>query len=631
MLNRTQKYLIHCIFPILMIFGNTDLYSQYCEQVSFSRAKFESRTDYARVAIKWHQEWLDAHNGQQVYPEAVEELDKWKHPHLSHLYPSSMHEESYNSDVSNFPGPIPANAEVQYFHVLEKGRAFSGMIPSYNFLSDDTLVVLSFGRAETHLLLLYVGDSIRQLDQVEVPGREYGALSLVTKKQRMALFRNTVGGAYSYLSKDRYMHIPGANNDIIRVPVGHGKFLLDQVEIINVSEQIGRGDFIDKHMTKREKSNVLTAIMPDDDGNIWFTSQHGLVGIIHHSDKAELGCPKIYFEFMGMFGALEKMNYYFGTSFKLKDDLPDFMLEYEEMTPEFRKKFRDTFVEDKTVSEQIQNSFAVGKDGVYIVSNLALYKLRFNEETKEIEMDPKWEENFAQGGLVYNNDGTRKPGHLNNGSGTSVTLMDDRFVAVTDNDTSQVNLCIFSQETGELVNKFPLFEHDKSAVENSIIAYNNTFIVGNTFNFVDPFEVNETPGGLERFDFNLATGKFERCKNWPPYPDPYDAKIATPKLSTPRGLVYVYNRDTDGGPTEHDDWQLTALDFETGMQVFSIKPYFNENEFNDNVSGLMKGLSLGKDNYDRKVLNNLMGTFSFGPNNRLYIGAYRGFIRFGSD
>lgn len=543
-----------------------------------------------------------------------------------------MHEESFNSDVSNFPGPVPNGAEVQYYHVLEKGREFSGMVPSYNFIADDTAVVLSFGRAATHLLLMYVGDTIRTLDAVEVPGREYGAMSLVTKKQRMALFRNTVGGAYSYLSRDRYMYIPGANNEIIRVAIGYGKFDLDRVEYVDVREQAGQGDFVEKHMTKREKSNVLTAIMPDAEGRVWFTSQHGMVGLIHPNDRTEGDCPKVYATFIGFFGVIEKMNHYLGTDFESEEDYPQYFVDNTEMSPEFRKEFRETFVEDKAnFSEEIQNSFAVSNDGVYIVTNLGLYKLRFNEETKRIEMDPKWEENFKVGGLLYDNDLKRKPGHLNNGSGTSVTLMDDRFVTIVDNDTSQVNLCIFRQETGELVDRFPLFKPDSSAVENSIIAYKNALIVGNTFNFVDPFEVNNTPGGLERFDYNETTGHFEKRENWPPYEKPCDAKIATPKISTARGLVYVYNRDTGGGPTSHDDWQLTALDFETGMQVFAIKPYFDEGGFNDNISNFMKNASMGKENYDRKVFNNIMGTFSFGPKNRLYIGAYRGFIRFGSD
>jgi hypothetical protein len=273
----------------------------------------------------------------------------------------------------------------------------------------------------------------------------------------------------------------------------------------------------------------------------------------------------------------------------------------------------------------------VGDDGVYIVTDMALYKLRFNEETNDIEFDPEWKKNFIGGGLMYENDYTRKPGHLNSGSGTSPTLMDDRFVAIVDNDTSKVNICIFSQKTGKLINKFPLFQPDGSACENSIIAYKNTFIVANTYGYVDPFTSNDTPGGIMRFDYDETSGEFVPHENWPPYEEPLDAKTATPKLSTANSLVYVYNRDVEGGPTSHDDWQITALDFTTGTKVFSIKPYFEEGEFDDNVMGIMRKMSLGKDNYDRKVFNNLWGTFAFGPNNSLYIGAYRGFVRFRSD
>jgi hypothetical protein len=65
--------------------------------------------------------------------------------------------------------------------------------------------------------------------------------------------------------------------------------------------------------------------------------------------------------------------------------------------------------------------------------------------------------------------------------------------------------------------------------------------------------------------------------------------------------------------------------------VFSIVPYFDKGGFNDNVKGLVLKMSLGKEDYDLKVFNNLWGTFEFGLNNSLYIGAYRGFIRFSSE
>jgi len=54
-------------------------------------------------------------------------------------------------------------------------------------------------------------------------------------------------------------------------------------------------------------------------------------------------------------------------------------------------------------------------------------------------------------------------------------------------------------------------------------------------------------------------------------------------------------------------------------------------EFDDNINFLMKAFALGNKNYDQKVFNNIWATYTFGPNNSIYIGAYRGFSKFSSD
>ena len=76
------------------------------------------------------------------------------------------------------PGPVPLNAAVQYIHVLEKGGSFSGMAPACNIIAEGTLVTLSFGSSQAHLILVYVGDTIKMLNAVEVPCRGYSALSI---------------------------------------------------------------------------------------------------------------------------------------------------------------------------------------------------------------------------------------------------------------------------------------------------------------------------------------------------------------------------------------------------------------------------------------------------------------------
>jgi hypothetical protein len=145
---------------------------------------------------------------------------------------------------------------------------------------------------------------------------------------------------------------------------------------------------------------------------------------------------------------------------------------------------------------------------------------------------------------------------------------------------------------------------------------------------VDPFKTNPTAGGISRFDYVESKGAFQKNESWPATGH-FDPKTATPKLSTANGLIYVYNRsDTEVGG--HNDWQLTALDFKTGYRVFYIRPYFEKKQFKDNIGFFSKAFSLGLNQYDRKVFNNIWATFAFGPNNSIYIGAYRGFLKFSS-
>ncbi len=95
-------------------------------------------------------------------------------------------------------------------------------------------------------------------------------------------------------------------------------------------------------------------------------------------------------------------------------------------------------------------------------------------------------------------------------------------------------------------------------------------------------------------------------------------------------MLYVYNRSGQEDK-EHKDWQITGIDFRTGLRVLYAKFFFDEGEFEDNIGDVLKMGSLGVKNYDRAVFNNLWGTFTFGPRNSFYIGVYRGFVKVSSD
>jgi len=601
-----------------------------CYQYTTKDKTFKHVSQQATVETKWYEEWTSLHG--KTLPQPLPPPDHWQHPKLSNRYAATMHENSFATDVSTEPGPLPNEAKVEYFHVLEKGTKLSGMSPFYTFLDDNTVVTISFGRDSAMLLIVDISGDARVLDYVALPGRGSKALELAKKSARMAMFRDTSGGAYSYLDVNGNVFVPGADNTVIRIPIRDHRVIREDMVLLDLNREIAKGSWTEHAMKHPE--NHLTALMPDAQGRVWFTSKFGVVGIIH-GDEAAGVCPPVYTTSIAHFAFSDKIHHYYGDQMpegaedfieRLKQSEKDGTL-VDKLT-EHRKEAMKIFdiIHDEPF-EQIQNSFSVGPDGVYIVTNVGLYKLWFNEKTRHIELDPDWAPNYAKDDLFYDNDRKIKPGHLNNGSGTTPTLIDDRFVAIVDNAPGHVNLNVFRQKDGTLVSKLPLFESGAGAVENSVVAYGDHLIVGNTYGYVDPFIENPTAGGIARFDYDADKDEYVVREGWPAIGH-FDGKTATPKLSTANGLFYVYHRDMlEEG---HHDWQLTALDFHTGWRVFSIKGYFDGDDFDDNVSGLVKKKTLGKDDYGKKVFNNIWGTFSFGPRNSIFIGTYRGYVRFSS-
>ncbi len=601
-----------------------------CYQYRTKDGDFEHVSQQAKVTTRWYEEWTSLHG--QTLPDPLSPPVHWMHPSLSSRYAATMHENSFATDVSSEPGPLPNEAKVEYFHVLEKGTKLSGMSPFYTFLDDDTVVTISFGRDAAMLLIIDISGEARVLDYVALPGRGSKALELAKKSARMAMFRDTSGGAYSYLDDKGRVFVPGADNTVIRIQIRDHRIVRDEMVLLDLNREIEKASWIGDAMDHPE--NHLTALMPDADGRVWFTSKFGVVGMILVDARPGV-CPRVYTTSIAHYALSDKIHHYYGDHAPAGSD--DYIARVKQAesdgtlvdkTTQFRREAEGLFdIMHDEPFEQIQNSFSVGSDGVYMVTNVGLYKLRFNEETQHIELDPKWAANYEKDDLFYDNDRKVKPGHLNAGSGTTPTLIDNRFVAIVDNAPGRVNLNVFRQEDGTLVSKLPLFEPEAGAVENSVVAYGDHLIVGNTYGYVDPFIENPTAGGIARFDYDEARDEYVARKDWPAAGH-FDGKTATPKLSTANGLFYVYHRDMVGDA--HHDWQLTALDFRTGWRVFSIKGVFEGDDFGDNVSGIVKKKTLGKEDYGKKVFNNIWGTFSFGPRNSIFIGTYRGYVRFSS-
>ncbi len=230
------------------------------------------------------------------------------------------------------------------------------------------------------------------------------------------------------------------------------------------------------------------------------------------------------------------------------------------------------------LDEEIENSFAVASDGVYIVSDKRMYrfKARKNGTPRVI-----WKKKYPNSGIV-------KPSQVNAGSGTTPTVMKGGYVAITDN-ADPMNVVVYRRARNlhgkhRRVCKVPVFEKGASATENSLIGEKRSLIVENNYGYQDPFGPNTgsvTEPGFARVDIK-RNGKGCR-KVWEN--TEVRAPTAVPKLSTKTGLIYTYTRPED--PISQG-YFWTTLDFRTGETVWS-KYAGSGLSYNNNYAGVALG------------------------------------------
>lgn len=289
-------------------------------------------------------------------------------------------------------------------------------------------------------------------------------------------------------------------------------------------------------------SNVTDAI-PDYEGNIWFVTRPGQVGYIDHETD------QVYY-----------------TTLK---------------------------------GEEIQNTLAICEDGIYIVSDYAMYRFEIGKDKLP---DFTWR-------TVYDRGTTLKPGAINQGSGTTPTLLDcprsdgtiAKLVAITDNADEQINIVVYDRENGDVLVEQPCFEKGHSVSENSLIAFGRSFIVENNYTDTGSGFLVKNPTsypGVTRIDMN------EDCTGCTVAWESQEASCTVvPKLSTGNGLVYLYTREMNKDiPSKAVAWYLTAIDYETGETVYKIFTGCGRN------------------------WNNSYGPITIGPNGTAYVGVFNGLV-----
>ena len=215
--------------------------------------------------------------------------------------------------------------------------------------------------------------------------------------------------------------------------------------------------------------------------------------------------------------------------------------------------------------ELIENSFAVGEDGVFIISDHALYRL---SQTDGGNIVVNWRTEYDRGTKS-------KPGVITRGSGCSVTLMgapEDGLVAITDNAEPRIDVLFVRRSNGEVVGSIPVFEEGRSATDLTVIGFEHADANGNGTGVYSAivennwghhtFPLSHPEPGLTRVDATRHDdGTYSCGEVWASN----ERSIGGFRLSFGNGLVYQYGKDESSLNTK---WYFTAVDFATGKTVY---------------------------------------------------------------
>ena len=226
--------------------------------------------------------------------------------------------------------------------------------------------------------------------------------------------------------------------------------------------------------------------------------------------------------------------------------------------------------------EEIQNAMAVDASSVFVLSDHAQYAFVADQSGKPVQ---KWRH-------AYDRGSGRKVGSINQGSGTTPTLLGDRWLTFADNADPQIRIIVLRRGTllpGERreICRVPVFKPGASATDNSMIGWGRSIILENNAGFTSAFEQKDwgaIAGGVVRVDIRADGSGCDIV-----WTSPLKVPSVVPKLSSANGIAYFYSFDlTKDGK---QNWSIAGLDFRTGKQILKV-PTGQGQDYDNNWASL---------------------------------------------
>ena len=441
------------------------------------------------------QNWL----GKAFIPQAINQRVP-PHPFMAPQGLNSMHSDGYSSDAHPGHGPLGNNTQI---NTRVGSTVPGGQCATLTFDNNGDLVGLCAGITGFSIHRLKAR-TLELLAEYDLPSRP-SSLEALVARDKSKIMEDT-SGAYFYLDQqgrivmadaDKIVHRIGSRQD----EAGDWEFYTDNSW--DLSEHVPDDCLRPTNWWPQGECDLITAVMPDFNGILWWVTRAGRVGTINQ-DSGEIHTLQI-------------------------------------------------------AGEEIQNGFSVAEDGVYIVSDHAMYGFKADPSGKPVQ---RWREQYDRGS-------SRRAGTINQGSGTTPTLMGGDYVTIADNADGRMNVLVYRRLDGEqqrLVCSVPIFESGHSVTDNSMIAIGRSIILENNAGFINAMDQSDwsnAGGGIVRVDVREDESGCDVV-----WKSSERSPSVVPKLSLANGVAYfhTYQQRDDG----INDWFLMGLDFHSGETLFKL-------------------------------------------------------------
>ncbi|NEB74977.1 hypothetical protein G3I40_06975 [Streptomyces sp. SID14478] len=441
---------------------------------------------------------VDSYEGAPATPQPVPGTAPAQHPFLAANGRSGMHADAWGSGTYPWSGPNGKNPDV----TSEQMAALGGECATVTFDKAGRIVTVC-GTFTGFLVKLLDPHSLTTLAEYKLPQRP-STVEAITRLDFSRIFKDTSGGAYSYLDDQDRLVLADSRQHIVRLAheqAADGSWRFVVTDDWDLTGQVPHDCVSWTNLYPSGECDPVTSVMPDWTGRIWWVTRQGRVGTV---DPATGSIKSVRLE-----------------------------------------------------GEEIQNSFSVAQDGVSLVSDHALYSFDAAADgTPRIV----WRQTYDRG------TGT-KPGSVNQGSGTTPDLFgeEDDYVAITDNADDRMNVLVYRRGADvpadrRLVCKVPVFGSGASTTDNSLISHGDSLVVENNYGYENITSLTfgrSVVGGVARIDVRPDGSGCDTV-----WESDVRSPSTVPKLSLANGLLYFYTKQPNSLGV--DAWYFTAVDFRTG-------------------------------------------------------------------